>query len=268
MPHENTRDCLAKAKLLLSDASIDQLRYAALQLRMGIEYLFYELRYLHREELPDDLVSKWQPKQVIDAILECDPLADQDGSLTLLIPDESGNPSAVGMTFETRAPNKRLLRKHYHRLGAYLHAPTDLVDPDLQKFESDLAKVVEELEVFDQLLATSNIAEYVTNTCLCGRSIKRNKRGVEENGEMRCPDPQCNALYEVTLNGNTSHFKLKEEKYDCPKCQSTNYFSAGKLKPGLQLTCGKCETQVRLISALAIQRLDDEPVAGGGGAPS
>lgn len=46
---------------------------------MGIEWLFYELIPLYRDELRDDITGRWRPQEIIDALFECDPSADQDG---------------------------------------------------------------------------------------------------------------------------------------------------------------------------------------------
>src|SRR5687768_15974814 len=76
--HENARRALEKAKKLIGAADSDSLRYASLELRTAIEHLFYELMPLYEEELPSDIVREWRPVQIIDALVDCDPLVGQD----------------------------------------------------------------------------------------------------------------------------------------------------------------------------------------------
>ena len=100
MPHAETQSCLQKAESLIEIGDADSFRYASLQLRMGIEYLFYELIPLYRDELPDDILTKWQPKDVLDAVLACDPSAHKetaDYSLRVF--------RATGSSFQSRLDN-------------------------------------------------------------------------------------------------------------------------------------------------------------------
>src|SRR5688572_29294296 len=125
MVHAKTIECVRKAGSLIEAGDADSLRYATLQLRMGIEYLFYELIPSYKDELPDDIMSKWQPKQIIDALLECDPLVDKDARIAIT----AAGASSPALVLRSKAVNKGILKDHYHRLGSFLHAPVDLVDP-------------------------------------------------------------------------------------------------------------------------------------------
>ena len=114
MVYQRTQSCVRKAKELIEEDDADSLRYASLQLRMGIEYVFYELLKMYRDELPDDITAKWQPKQIIDAILECDPSADQDAKVAIG-PSGSLDPGgdvSQALLYQTKAPSKKLLKKH------------------------------------------------------------------------------------------------------------------------------------------------------------
>jgi hypothetical protein len=112
MVHTKTVTCLQKTEALIANPSDDTLRYATLQLRMGIEFLFYELIPLYKEELPDDIATtKWRPNEIIDALLECNPDADQDARIAI-IPSQSGaEANTPAIVKDAKAPNKRLLRQ-------------------------------------------------------------------------------------------------------------------------------------------------------------
>lgn len=222
MPHTETIDCVQKAKALVAEGSADSLRYASLQLRMGIEWLFYELIPLYRDELPDDITTRWRPQEIIDALLECDPLVDQDGKIAFGSIGPGGEAAPPAFVLETRAPNKRLLRKHYHRLGGCLHAPVDGTQPDLQKCRADLEALIASLEEYKWNQALINLRPLVHIPCECGRTIKRNKHGVEATGAMQCTNPKCRAVYDVKIDGDRVRYSLRHAEFACPYCQVTN----------------------------------------------
>jgi hypothetical protein len=71
------------ARSLITAGDEASLRYAALEIRMAIELMFYKLLSSYKEELPDDLLKHWQPKKIIDALIDCDPDIEHDYSLTI-----------------------------------------------------------------------------------------------------------------------------------------------------------------------------------------
>jgi len=179
MPHQDTIACVEKARGLLANSDVDSLRFASLQLRMGIEYLFYELVPLYREELPDDiLTANWQPQRILDALLECDPEVDKDTRLGVGISDGPGEPIKADTILETKAPTKRLLKKHYHRLGFYLHAPVDLKDPPAAKWQADPEAAIATLAEYTLGQALVNFRCLIDIDCICGRKIKGSVRQV------------------------------------------------------------------------------------------
>src|SRR5262245_53469429 len=128
MAHALTIACVEKAEKMLRNDDLDSFRYASLQLRMAIEYLFYELVPLYKDELPADiLTTTWKPQQILAAILECDPDANKDTRMVFAPSGMLGNPDAPHLVLESKAPTKALLSAHWHRLGSYLHAPVTLV---------------------------------------------------------------------------------------------------------------------------------------------
>jgi hypothetical protein len=261
MPHHETLACLRKAEPLIEAGDVDSLRYATLQLRMAIEYLFYELVPLYRQELPDDiLTAAWQPQRILDALLECDPHADKDGRIAIGPSEGIGEPGWADFMMESKAPNKKLLKKHYHRLGFYLHAPVDLVDPSLEKWRNELEKAAASLSEFKSGQVLSNFRKLIDFECVvCKRMIYRNKLGVEATGEMQCLNPECKATYDVRLEGELTHYSLRQESFDCRYCGTKNYVPAAKIVDGVPITCVECEKRVVVRSSFRLQPLDDPP---------
>jgi hypothetical protein len=241
MPHQETNACVVKARALLETCDVDSLRYATLQLRMGIEYLFYELVPLYREELPDDiLTANWQPQRILDALLECDPDADKDSRMALGLSQEPGQPFVADTILETKAPTKRLLKKHYHRLGSYLHAPVDLKDPPLEKWNADLKATIDSLSEYTLGQALANFRCLIGIECVCGRTIRRNRRAIEATGIMQCQNPECRAEWNVLLEGDETQATLRSESFVCQICQTENFLPASKIKDGLRADCVEC----------------------------
>src|SRR5258705_488452 len=110
------------ARQLLACEDEPHLRYAALELRMAIEQLFYKLLPSYREELPDDLLKQWQPKKLIDALIDCNPDVEQNFTLTFADELPDGKPGPAMMVGRYKAVNRKLLRQYYHKLGSLLHA--------------------------------------------------------------------------------------------------------------------------------------------------
>ncbi len=266
MVHAATMACVQKAESLIAQGSADSMRYATLQLRMGIEYLFYELIPLYREELPDDIcTSKWRPQEIIDSLLECNPDVDKDARIAIGDSDAEGNLSSPAIVREVKSPNKRLLRQHYHRLGSYLHAPVNLVQPEIAKWKSELDKALGCLKEYknDQMLA--NIGPKVKIPCECGRVIKRNLHGVNVTGEMKCPNPQCRAVFDVRVENNQTHFTMRQTTYECPFCHTDNFVPTGRICDGMPITCAKCEKRVVVRSRFALELLDAQSHSEGHG---
>ena len=74
------------------------LSYAALELRMAMEAITYDRAAAFKDEFPVEEYDTWQPKKVMNVLLEIDPTADKDSSL------------AVGLEERHGVPVKRCLR--------------------------------------------------------------------------------------------------------------------------------------------------------------
>lgn len=77
------RSCFKRAKELLIQESEESLRYACLELRYCIESIAYEYLKLNEKRVPEDVLGTWQPKKVMEILLQYDPDIDQDYTLKL-----------------------------------------------------------------------------------------------------------------------------------------------------------------------------------------
>jgi hypothetical protein len=261
MPHDRTRECVDKARAFLDREDPDRFRYASLHLRMAIEYLFYELLDQYRDELPDDITARWKPQEIIDAILECNPTADQGGSVVFGNVGPDGNLVGPCLDLKVKPPSRKLLRKVYHRLGKYLHAPVDLKTPPLKEWKSELDEVISILDEWrDDIAVFNNYGDFATIDCkCCGRQIKRNVLGVEATKEIRCPDTKCRAIFDIEhFDAKSGHirFKLRQSSFDCPACKTPNVFSVGGMRNGLRFSCVECNEPFEVYSTLAVRHIN------------
>lgn len=113
------------AKTLLSSETNDDLLFAALKLRMALESITYDRSKGFAEDLGPDAMKTWQPKKLMERMLEVDPQADSDATLSFgEEPSLGETPASMHLLGTDRVLNLRTLKKHYDALGSYLHTPT------------------------------------------------------------------------------------------------------------------------------------------------
>ncbi len=167
------------AKKLISIGDEASLRYAALEIRMSIEQLFYKLLPSYREELLDDLLKRWQPKKIIDALIDCDPNVERDFTLTMAQELPNGGHGQTIHIGRYKAVTRKLLQQYYHKIGSYLHASITQKHHDLTIMRSFLDSATTRVEEFcRETTIISNIAIFHTINCVCGRTIKRNEKAL------------------------------------------------------------------------------------------
>ena len=162
------------------EAENDELRYAALDLRHAIEALTYDRAKAYKGELPPETYDTWQPKKLMAALLEIDPTADKDSTISFGVEETYGVPPPVMKTLGTDTVfNLKLLRKHYDALGSYLHVQTL---KQAQKGPLSSEKLRQRcVEIRDYLVKVlsspvwnSTLGNFVTFKChLCSKIIRK-----------------------------------------------------------------------------------------------
>lgn len=255
--HHKTIKCVAKAEELLTSPDPDRLRYASLQLRMAIEFLFYELIPTYKEELPLDIVTKWRPQQILDALIECDPDVDKDSTLTVRKELGEGVVSAPVFVGRQKAVNKKLLRKHYHKLGSYLHAPMANTQQDTTKWQGALAKTIDVLREYKSGDMIANFGERAVITCDCGQIFKRKISAIRRQPTVKCPDPSCGAVFEGKFSEpDKCEVKLVQSAFNCPHCGIQNWIGAHFLVNGAQITCAECKETANIRVGYCAEAVD------------
>ena len=75
------QEAFTAATRLLNEQDDASLRYAALELRRCLEALVYEKLKTYRDVLPEGSVSRWQPPQAFEALIEIEPEAQETYTL-------------------------------------------------------------------------------------------------------------------------------------------------------------------------------------------
>jgi hypothetical protein len=233
-------------------------RYAALEARMAIEGLFYALLSHYREELPDDIVKTWQPRQIIDAIVACNPFAESYQQITIGPPhgDVTAKPLFVG---NYKPVSRKLLRQYYHRLGSYLHAAVDGTPFNETKLRATINGALDRVEEHcRETTVIANIGMFVTVNCGCGRAVKCNMTSLAARRHVQCPDPACGAIYDLVAMAPVMQtaWKLRMATFQCERCQHGTPIGVHLARPGHHVTCASCKTEFILQQVLI-----GEPVA-------
>ncbi len=243
------RSCLKRARSLVADPKPESLRYACLEIRYCVEAIAYEKLRLYEKNIPKGVLEIWQPRKVIDVLEEYDPLVNQSYTLRIWSEKPSGERDKLVFSGEHKTLSPAILKKHYNKLGGYLHVPTPAQVTNRNNTGDSALK--DYLEVLIQLLEAScnntfdsNIAEVVNFECQqCGQPIIRNKDGLEKNPSATCLSENCQAQHDVYQEEGQYYIRLRQAEFICPDCQTTNYLPFHQMEEGSRLSCVECDSQ-------------------------
>lgn len=242
------RSCMARAQALVAEETPENLRYAALELRLCIEALTYEKLRSYANMVPEEVLRTWQPPQAVKALLEFEPRADRTFTLYAGIEEEFGTP-AKDMKYIGTHASLRLgwLRKHYNKLGNLLHVPAvgDLAAPNVLALKEYLAIVIADLrEPLHSTITGGTFGEVFNFACSeCGRPVIANAETVREKKKAICLNSQCKAEYFAHISeAGEITFQLMVTVFECAgeDCDGTVPIENRKLDVGLQFACPKC----------------------------
>lgn len=92
--HE-AKKAIDKAKNELASEDDFRLRYVALELRMALECLIYDISKSYRDELSEKDFDKWQPKKLLEVMIEIDPSVEKSSEWQMGVQKSKG-----GLTFK------------------------------------------------------------------------------------------------------------------------------------------------------------------------
>lgn len=250
------QECLAAAKAEIASGDESRLPYVALRLRMALEALTYERAHAYREFLAPGQCEAWQPKRIIDTLLDIDPHADQ-GRTLYMDPTREGEAQPLDLirVGVEHVVSVITLKKHYDALGSFLHLPT--IRQLRQKKVSDLAAPRKHcqgvIEAVEKALSSTifNVipAVPIDFPCeRCGENIKRRAPFGSFQFESSCP--ACKATYDVSGagDGRTRVAPLLSMLVPCKieGCTGQYRLWEDQAQLGHLWTCAECGANYRL----------------------
>lgn len=267
MNYRQTAGTLGQAaKMLLSGGAEDDVLLAALKLRMAMESITYDRSRGFAEELGPEAMKTWQPKKLMERMLEVDPQADTDATLAFgEEPSPGETPASMTFLGTDHVLNLRTLKKHYDALGSYLHTPT-LAQIEQGK-SHDIAKLGRRCSQIVQALETA-LSSKVWNSTLairgeiecseCGAVVRR--RLPKDMNERLVQCWSCAASYTMTeIEDQKVRFEPRQMRVTCPvkDCGGESYIWERNVERGNSWTCHDCGSGLTFALGIAITCSDE-----------
>lgn len=255
------RASLNKAKELLASGDTEDLEFAALKLRKAMEALTYERSKIYADDLGPKSMMTWQPKKLMDRMLEVDPYADKAARISIgREPTPGETPEFMRLLGTDNVLDMQTLKKHYDALGAYLHTETlDQIHNgkahDLIKLRKRCDAIVEAVEVvLSSRIWNSSMANRGQIECHeCGSIIRRRLGRDGEPRVVQCWE--CDASYTLTDIGNRKvHFEPRMQDVLCPVegCAGSFPLWEREFIVGTRWKCRDCGHMLHLAPGVAI----------------
>ncbi|WP_406820356.1 hypothetical protein ACJA3S_25045 [Pseudomonas sp. KnCO4] len=243
------RIALASAQSELASNEDHRLKYAALELRMAIEAVTYDRASAYKSEFPPKEYETWQPKKVMAVLLEIDPTADSDSTISFGIESSPGEkPEVIHNLGKEVVFNIKAIRRHYDALGSFLHVPSikqtlsesipspEIVRKRCEEVSRDLDKVLAS-QVFNSTLG-------IFSSFDCGECNARiRKRIPRDKDEVIADCFRCMASYAIrrTLDGRFE-VDARTEEIPCPNpgCGHPKPIYPREFSQGVHWVCNKC----------------------------
>ena len=257
------KSALDRAKNFLSTGGDDDLHHAALELRFSFEAIVYDRVGAYRVELPPDTYRKWQPREVLKALVELSPLTVQTSTLSVGREDSNGSPPARMRILGTDiviSPSD--IRAHYEALGSFLHAPTiqqmdESGGHDLVAIRRRCEACVTYLEdVLNARIWNSTLGSFSEMPCEnCGKIIKRRIDSISK-GSVQAKCFHCPASYSIENSDSGVNWFPEVERIPCPtsQCAHTQLLWRREITLGQRWSCPLCRLSYEL--SMGVMRSD------------
>lgn len=253
-----TRTHLKDAKSALGKSGAAEARSAALSLRMCMESLTYERAKLYKDDLPQDKYETWQPIKLMTQMIEIDPSADAEMSLSIgKQPNLEEAPSEMHYVGTEKPLNLKTIKEHYNAIGSYLHVPT-MKQLQEGKFrnEASLRKrcevIIKEIEAsLSSTMWNLDFKQSATMDCSCGEMLTRRFKDGQDARVVSCHD--CGALYTLVCAGKGKvEWHPHQTKVRCvaESCDCEFYIPDHQAKVGAIIECMDCPTE--MVVALGV----------------
>lgn len=253
------RTLLERARRELDSGDDKRLRYAALELRLAMEAITYDRAHAYRTEIPPQEYETWQPRKVLQLLLEIDPNVDKDSIVRFGLEETPGEPPKEMRTLGSeKVLNLAALKKHYDALGSYLHMPTlkrqaEGDHPNSVKLRDRCDRIATDLEnVLASPIFNVTLGQFATFDCQrCHSKIRKRMLFEESQLDVKCFN--CGAEYSVLkMNEGEVVAKPKTEEIECPGngCKGKITLWHDELVVGTWWTCKDCSEAFELCMGI------------------
>ena len=246
-----------KAEAELNSEDDSRLEYAALSLRKSIEYLAYDRLNAYHKEINLDIYETWQPGKVVKHLLELDPNAMVEQTLSIAINDEllpiqERDYKEIGIE---KPISMTILKKPYNSLGSYLHAPIIKKikagnSVDFAKLRALCIKILTEIDrVLSSTMWSTAIGDFSSFKCSrCKQSSIFRELNDEESRKVWCSS--CNAPHTAYLdNKREERVKPHMKTLVCKTegCEFIHELWEDEFQYEKQFDCEECRALFRYI---------------------
>lgn len=251
------RKHLAAATAEIAANEDQRLRYAALELRSAIEAITYDRAKAYEKELPASVYETWQPKKLMELLIEEDPNAGKNSALAAAREDKAGN------TIEPFRPlgsetvfSLKNIRDHYDALGSYLHTPTvkqlrSGQGHNYVRLRSRCDQIVAELTAaLGSSIFNVTLGVFSTLDCTrCNQEIRKRTGHLKQGETLKAYCHSCDAPYIVTATENDmTMWKSVKHPIVCPnpQCAKPSDLWEDQIKDGQRFRCIHCDARAVL----------------------
>ncbi|MEW8266052.1 MAG: hypothetical protein AB2731_07935 [Candidatus Thiodiazotropha sp.] len=259
---KDARTALRRAKSELESNENHRLKYAALELRFAMEAITFDRAYAYRKEIPPEEYETWQPRKMIQFLINIDPTTDKNSSLSIGFQEKFGKPAeTLTHLGSEEVLNLSVIKCHYNALGSFLHVPTfkqmnECGSHNTAKLRKHCEVLLEKLErVLASTVFNVMLGEFSSIECSrCSKTIRRRMPTGEERTEAKCFE--CGAEYTLFKEQESKiRWEPKAKYYPCPNasCDRKKLIWMDEVKPGTHWKCDSCSKSFEI--ALGIQEI-------------
>jgi hypothetical protein len=253
------------AKALLLSGTNDDVLLAALKLRMALESITYDRSKGYAEDLGPEAMKTWQPKKLMKRMLEVDPQADVDATLSIgEEPSLGETPESMQLLGTDHVLNLRTLKKHYDALGSYLHTPTlSQIEQgkthDYAKLGQRCSKIIDALDtaLSSKVWNSTFAIRGVMDCSECGSTIRRRLPNDMAERVVQCWS--CPASYTmIEIEDQQVRFEPRQVRATCPKqdCGDESYIWERNVERGNSWPCNGCGSRLMFALGVAVASSD------------
>lgn len=263
---ERARTLLQSAIGILNTEDDSQLDVVAMRLRKAFECLTYEYATIYLDELTDQDLTIWQPRKLMDRLVELDPIAGIDLELSIQNPD-TGEWVSLG---KQASLNVKDIRKSYGKLSRLMHHPSlqQLLDAQYENKADDRRACEAAAKRLERVLSSTlwNVAlptaGFLSFSCpSCQARVTRRLTALIEGPHDIAPSinadcPKCPASFTVELpSRDEAVWSENTIVVSCPNpdCSEQARVWQRQCREGEEIECAKCKeiATVKRVSVLA-----------------